>query len=329
MDTVAHAAGVSKATVSYVLSGKRRISDEVSRRVWDAVDELGYRPHSAARSLASRKTHAVGLFCSPTENLREDPYFNQLLSGILDALEPRGYHLILYPETGDEESTYELCLPAAHSMDGALIMNPRLDSRGLTSLRRGGMPVVVIGTPSVTDDVFYVDHDQAALMYLSGTYLVERGHRRILFINGPKEYVGSVQRDEGYALALGEHGIDHDPYLSRHGKITLEDGERICAEVLAAGVRFSAVLTMNDIVAVGAIRALRRAGLHCPSDVAVIGSGDTLVADLHSPTLTSVKLHPYEQGQEAGAMVIDVIERRRLRPTHTIVPVTLVPRESA
>lgn len=329
METVARTAGVSKATVSYVLSGKRRISDEVSRRVWEAVDELGYRPHSAARSLASSKTHAIGLFCSPTENLREDPYFNQLLSGILDALEPRDYHLILYPETGEEESSYELCLPAAHAMDGALIMNPRTDSRGLTALRRAGMPVVIIGTPSGTEDFFYVDHDQTALMYHSGTYLMDRGHRRILFINGPPEYVGSAQRGEGFALALRERGIDQDQNLCRHGKITLEDGERICSQALTDGLQFSAVLTMNDIVAVGVIRALRGAGLDCPGDVAVVGSGDTLVADLHSPRLTSVKLYPYEQGQEAGAMVIDVIERRRLRPTHTIVPVTLVTRESA
>jgi LacI family transcriptional regulator len=329
METVARTAGVSKATVSYVLSGKRRITDEVSRRVWEAVDELGYRPHSAARSLASSKTLAIGLFCSPTENLREDPYFNQLLSGILDALEPRDYHLILYPEPGEEEANRELRPPAAHAMDGALIMNPRVDSRGLTALRHAGMPVVVIGTPSGTDDFFYVDHDQAALMYLSGTYLIDRGHRQILFINGPPEYVGSAQRDEGFALALRENGIEQEPQLCRHGKITLEDGARICSQALADGLRFSAVLTMNDIVAVGAIRALRRAGLDCPGDVAVVGSGDTLVADLHSPTLTSVQLYPYEQGQEAGAMVIDVIERRRLRPTHTIVPVTLVTRESA
>jgi LacI family transcriptional regulator len=329
MDTVARAAGVSKATVSYVLSGKRRISDEVSRRVWNAVEELGYRPHSAARSLAISKTHAIGLFCSPTETLREDPYFNQLLSGILDVLERRGYRLVLYPETGEEESTYEFCLPSAQSMDGALIMNPRVDSRGLTALHRGGMPLVVIGTPGGNTDYFYVDHDQAAIMYLAAEYLIDRGHRRILFINGPPEYVGSQQREEGFVLALQEYGIEQDPLLSRHGKITLEDGERICSEAIEADVQFSAVLAMNDILAVGAIRALRLAGRDCPGDVAVVGSGDTLVAELHYPRLTSVKLYPYEQGQEAGAMVIDVIERRRLRPTHTIVPVTLVARESA
>jgi LacI family transcriptional regulator len=207
-------------------------------------------------------------------------------------------------------------------------MNPRVDSRGLEELRSHGMPLVVIGTPT-GGEFFSVDHDQAALMYRSATYLIERGHSRILFVNGPPEYVGSGQRDEGFELALRENGLELDPALMKHGKITLEDGERICSQAIDDNLEFTAVLTMNDIVAVGVIRSLRRAGRVCPKDVAVVGSGDTIVAGLHSPTLTSAKLYPYEQGQEAGAMVIDVIERRRLRPTHTVIPATIVMRESA
>ena len=328
METVAERAGVSKTTVSYVLSGKRNISSEVSARVWRAIEDLQYRPSSAARNLASRTTLTIGLFCNPTETLREDPYFNQLLSGVLEAVGPRGYQVTLYPEAGTVSQEGQRRLMSG-AIDGALVMNPRADERDLEAIDRARAPVVVIGTPRDPQKYFCVDHDQTAVIYRSIQYLAGKGHRRILFINSPEAYIGTLQRDEGFALAASDFSIEQDAALIRHGKITLEDGERLCANALAAGIGFSAVLTMNDIVAVGAIRAARAAGKRIPQDVSVVGGGDTIIAATHSPTLTSTMLYPYEQGKEAGAMLIDVIERRRLRPTHTILPVTFVARESA
>lgn len=325
MATVARRAGVSKTTVSYVLSGKRRISDEVTARVMRAIDELGYRPSTAARNLASRKTLTVGLFCNPTETLREDPYFNQLLGGALDAVGPHGYQLTLYPEIDDHDEHRV----AWHAIDGALMMNPRVDSRDLQAIERARIPFVVVGTPSSPGEYFCVDHDQAALLYQSGEYLARKGHRRVLFINSPEAYIGTAQREHGFALAATEFGIELDPDLLVHAEITMEDGERVCAHALERRLEFSAILTTNDIVAVGAIRAVRAAGKRVPNDIAVVGGGDTIIAGVHSPTLTSTVLDPYEQGKESGAMLIEIIERRRLRPTHTILPVALVARESA
>lgn len=331
MATVARHAGVSKSTVSYVLSGRKRISAEVTERVWQAVNELGYRPSSAARSLASRKSLTIGLFCNPTETLREDPYFNQLLSGVLDAIGGYGYQLTLFPEaSGDEaEAEHDGALPPAGSIDGALVMNPRVDSSGLERLADTGVPLVVIGTTRSRREFFSVDHDQAAVIYQALEYLARKRHRRILFINSPETYVGTIQREEGFELARTELRLEKDPQLIRRGKITLEDGERICSEALDAGLPFSAVLTMSDIMAVGAIRALRAFGRRVPQDVAVVSSGNTIIAGVHSPALTATMLYPYEQGREAGAILIDVIQRRRLRPTHTTLPVTFVTRESA
>ena len=328
MEAVARRAGVSKTTVSYVLSGKRNISAEVSARVWSAIDDLQYRPSIAGRNLARRTTLTIGLFCNPTETLREDPYFNQLLSGILEAVQPRGYQVTLYPEPGAESPAGERRLMSG-AMDGALVMNPRADERDLAAIEQIGLPLVVIGTPRDPRSYFCVDHDQTAVIYRSVQYLAKKGHRRILFINSPQAYIGTAQRAEGFALAASEFSVEQDAELFHHGKITLEDGERIGADALAAGLRFTAVLTMNDIVAVGVIRAVRAAGKRVPQDVAVVGGGDTIIAALHSPALTSTMLHPFEQGKEAGAMLIDVIERRRLRPTHTILPVTFVARQSA
>ncbi len=330
MQTVADAIGVSKATVSYVLSGKRRISADVAERVWQAIDELGYKPNRAARVLASSKTHTIGLFCSPTATLREDTYFNQLLAGVLDAVEPRGYKITLYPERGGDHVADTARSLEDQALDGALLMNPRVDSHRLEEIESHDVPLVVIGTPSRgAEGFFYVDHDQAALMYRATSYLIGMGHSEILFINGPTEYAGSGQRVEGYRLALQEHGLESKAAYLRFSGITAEDGEQTTADALSSGLSFTAILTMNDIVAVGAIRALRAAERRCPKDVAVIGSGNTLIAPLHDPPLTSFNLYPYEQGQEAGNVMIDVIERRRLRPAHTIIPAELVRRVSA
>ena len=330
MQTVADSIGVSKATVSYVLSGKRRISEDVAERVWQAIDELGYKPNRAARVLASRRTHTIGLFCSPTETLREDTYFNQLLAGVLDAVEPQGYKVTLYPERRDEHTEDTARSLEDHALDGALLMNPRVDSHRLEEIDSHDVPLVVIGTPGQgADEFFYVDHDQAALMYRATSYLIGKGHSEILFINGPTEYAGSGQRVDGYHLALEEHGIEATRGLLRFSGITAEDGEKATADALSSGLSFTAILTMNDIVAVGAVRALNAARLRCPKNVAVIGSGNTLLAPLHDPPLTSFNLYPYEQGQEAGNVMIDVIERRRLRPAHTIIPAELVRRVSA
>jgi LacI family transcriptional regulator len=152
---VAEKAGVSTAAVSYALSGKRKISPEVTEKIKTAILELGYKPSITARNLASSKTWTIGLYTSPTRDIREDVFFNSLLAGILDELHLKKYQLHLYADYLNENPIDHPDLSMTQPIDGALIMNPRVDDVYLEHIKRQGIPVVVIGTPSDPEKVFY------------------------------------------------------------------------------------------------------------------------------------------------------------------------------
>lgn len=328
IETVAKKVGVSAATVSYALSGKRKISLEVTERILKAVEELDYKPSITARNLASSKTWTVGLYASPTQNIREDYFFNNILAGVLDILHEKKYQIHLYADYLNEKNTDHPDLNMTQPIDGALIMNPRINDVYIRHIMQRNIPFVVIGTPEEHTNSFYVDADVTAGYYAAASYLIKKGHKKIILMNGTAEYTQSAQRKAGYELAYRDNGLVFDEKWILHVPMLEEEGYRVFKQVLEEITDLSAVVTFNDTIAVGVLRALKEKNMDVPGKVAVISAGNTMITRIHSPSITSLDMKSYEMGSRAAELLVDVIEKKRIQPSHTIIQTHLVERES-
>ncbi len=328
IETVAKRAGVTAATVSYALSGKKKISDEVKQRIYAAVEELNYRPSVTARNLASSKTWTVGLYASPTKNIREDYFFNNILAGILDTLHEKNYQIQLYADYQDEEKTSNQNIHMTQPIDGALIMNPRIHDKYIKDIMQRGIPLVVIGTPEERENCFYVDADITAGYYAAVNYLIKKGHTKILLINGSAEYTQTEKRKAGYILAYEDNGLSFDEQWILNVQMLEEDGYREFKKIAEQITDFTAVVTFNDTIAVGVLRVLREKGISVPHKVAVLSAGNTMITRIHSPSITSLDMGSYDIGMKAAELLLEVIEKKRIQPSHTIIRTHLVERES-
>jgi len=328
---VAQRAGVSRTTVSFVLNNVpgARISEETRRRVLEAAKELGYLPHAAARSLASQKTHTIGLvLCQSPDRVFHDAFLPEVLGGVGEVMRGKGYRVLV-------ESVEDVARPNAYidlireqRIDGLLLSGPRSDDEELPRLRDEEFPVVLLGQlpgsglPSV-------DVDNADGACKAVEHLISLGHRRIgLITNAPPQYTSSAHRLQGYYLALQKHGIPYDDSLVRYGDFTEEGGYDRMMELLELDPPPTAVFVASDLVAFGALAAIRDRGLSVPHDVAVVGFDDVRLARYVTPPLTTVRLPAYELGRTAARLILNWVERGETPPPQVLLPTELVIRRS-
>lgn len=330
LETVAQKAGVSKATVSYVLTGKKKISTEVTQRVINAVQELNYRPHILARNLAGGRTHTIGLFSAPTTVIREDTYFNSMISGILDALHERGYYLQIHAEFAEDQTENGLQINFQYPLDGFLITNLHINHIYLNRVMEMNIPFVLIGTPYNSTDYFYVDFDLIASTYESTKYLLNRGIHKIYFINSPQEYIQSLQREEGIALAFKEKGVSFERKNVKYSHFLEHEGYRLCNQIVEENPQVEAIMACNDLTTIGVLQALKERKIEVPKQIAVMcTSGHTILAKVYSPKITCIEFDSYTQGYEAAKMIVEVVEKKRFSPSHHILPIKFISGETA
>ena len=330
IDTVAKKVGVSAATVSYALSGKKKISAEMKENILEAVKELDYRPDMTARNLASNKTWTVGLYASSTQNIREDSFFNNILTGVLDVLHEKKYQLMLYADFFNESENASPEFSLTQPIDGVLIMNPRINDVYIEHVKERNIPYVVIGTPEKdAGETYFVDSDITAGYYAAVNYLISKGHKKIILMNGPAEYVQSENREIGYRQAFLDNGLAYDESCIVHVRMVEENGYRAFMQLLQEKTDATAVVTFNDTIAVGVLRALRDQKVNVPHKMAVVSAGNTMITRIHNPTITSIDMNAYIIGSKAAELLVDVIEKRRMQPSHEIIQTHLEERESS
>ncbi len=278
---------------------------------------------------ASSKTWTVGLYTSPTKNIKEDYFFNTFLAGILDELHQKKYQLHLYADYLNENHEEHPDLSMTQPIDGALIMNPRVSDVYLDYIKKQGIPFVVIGTPADPGKIFYIDVETTAGAYSATKYLISKGHRKILFIDSLSEYMHSIQHLQGSRMAFEENRLEWDLNNVIHINMTEEDAYNILASKGTLVNNYTAILAYHDVFSIGIMRYLKEKKIFVPDDIAYISIGNSLFCRIHSPALTSIDMAPYEMGYQAAEMLIDVIEKRRIQPSHTIIPVKLIERDSA
>lgn len=319
---VAEASGLSTATVSRALRFPDQVAEGTRARVLRAVEELGYRPNLLGRNLRSERAFALLVLVPGIAN----PFFASVIAGIEETAAKRGYAVLL-GDTRDsrERELHYTQLVESRLADGIIQLSP--DYVRDENARKPSYPVVhacgceLTAAPSVR-----IDNVGAAREVVA--HLMAKGHRRIAAISGRTDNPHANDRLDGYRQALGEAGIAFDAGLVRHGDFSMASGLAAARELIALDDRPTAIVCMNDEMAIGAIQALFKAGLAVPGDIAVAGFDDIDFAAHCTPALTTVAQPAEAMGARACELLIDAIEHKRDDHSVHILPHTLVIRES-
>lgn len=328
LDSVAAAAGVSRATASRALTGSPQVSDEARQRVQAAARELAYVPNAAARSLVTRRSDAVAfVVCEPEEKFFSDPFFAAVLKGASRVVAEHQMQLVFtVVATDDDREQFARFVGGGHV--GAVIF---LSLHGaepvLARVRTLGVPVVMAGRSldPAAADLPHVDVDNLGGARAAVQHLVARGCRRIGTVSGPPDMAGATDRLRGWRTALEEAGIEAPASRAEAGDYTLEGGSKAMAALLAREADLDGVFVANDLMAVGALRALAAAGRRVPDDVAVAGFDDIPLAAMSTPALTTVRQPMEDLGRQLALTVLGDQQAGSTGP----LPVALVVRESA
>ncbi len=310
---VARIAGVSTASVSRTLAGRGNVSDAVKDRVRQAVDQLGYKPHIVARSLVEQRTWLLGIIVPDISN----PFFPELVKAIQVRAEKAGYGTLLSQVIGDTSFPHQLELLGAGRVDGIITVGLSVGQLA-SSEAVENMPSVPRSVALVSLDrdsalpgstLIAVDHESSAKMAVS--HLVEYGHRDILYIDGPDGLDLSVLRRRGYEEVMRSVKGRLNEEMVLQGDLSEASGYRAICQALAKAVHFTAVFAVNDLMAIGAMSALRNAGLVVPDDVSVVGFDDIKIAAYVSPGLTTVHQPVDLMGTVAVEVAIAEMTRTR------------------
>lgn len=324
MTDIAQRAGVSASTVSYVLSGKKAVSPERHRRVMQAVRELGYRPHAAARALASKRTSTIALVVPP---LGRGLVATQLefVSAIAEESSERGYDLLLAVSRDERANISRLV--AEGVVDGLIVMEVLLDDPRVSLLRDLGVPFVLIGRPADTAGLRFVDANTESMVRRAVEHLHGLGHRGIGLVNLPDSlltsgYAPAVRARDAYEAACASFGLR--PWSTSCD--TTVDGTSACVRRLTRErPDVTALVTLNDDAVAGLITALDTAGRPVPDAFSVIAIiGPTRAGQLTQPPLTVIELPTAAMATTATRLLIDALQNTD-PPTGTLFdpPITL------
>ena len=326
LEMVARLAGVSRSTVSRVVNDSPKVTADVVAAVNTAIEQLGYVPNRAARSLASRRTHAIALVIPEnTAKFFADPYFASVIQGAAMYLAGTDYTLsLLIASESDSEKTRRYL--QGGNVDGALILSHHSDDRSYVQLARR-LPVVFGGRPMSQEgpDSFYVDVDNVAAARQATQYLIDHGKTRIATISGPHNMAAGLDRLEGWRTALGDAGLAAE--LHEEGDFTPPGGAAAMRRLLDRGQPFDALFAASAQMASGALIALRERGLRVPEDVGVVTIDNDYYAQNAVPPLTTIDQPSAVQGSKIAEVLVRLINGEDV-PKRTIIPTSLVERAS-
>ncbi|HSF97261.1 MAG TPA: LacI family DNA-binding transcriptional regulator [Ornithinibacter sp.] len=309
LEQVARHAGVSRATVSRVVNGSTTVDPALREVVNRAVEELDYVPNAAARALMTRRTDIVTLVAAENDDrVFGDPFFAQIVRGVSHELTDAGVQLSLsMTQSDDQISSLTRYLSGGHT-DGVLLISEHGGHRLAEKLVEGGIPVVIGGRPLDPGvKVPYVDNDNVEGGRLAAQHLRERGRRRIATIAGPEDMSAGRDRLEGFRQGLGREF--RRPHVE-FGHFTTQSGAQAAARLLERVPDVDAIFVASDLMALGAMSAIRRLGRHVPDDIAIVGFDDIDLARLSEPALTTVRQRTQTQGHVMARMLLRQLANR-------------------
>jgi LacI family transcriptional regulator len=330
---VAAALGVHVSTVSRALDPKTRhlITPEVAEQVVAASERLGYRPNAAAYSLKTNRTRTIGVIVPDITN----PVFPPIFRGAEDALMRHSYIAILGNTDSSLRREAEIVdTLLARGVEGLIMASVTANDSVVGRLALEGLPMVTVNRRVDDAGVASVAHDEREGVRRILTHLASLGHRRIAAIAGPQDLSTGRSRHQAFLEYRAAMGLAEDDGLVVFaGGFTDAEGERCAEELLARDRGFTALVCANDLLAIGAIAALRRRRLSCPEDVSVTGYNDMPLADRLFPPLTTIRVEQYKAGHAAADLLIEMLAERSgsadpAAAQHIVLPVEMVIRGS-
>jgi DNA-binding LacI/PurR family transcriptional regulator len=333
LEHVAKVAGVSRATVSRVVNGIRNVDPELREAVERAIEQTGYVPNRAARSLVTRRAGAVALVVSEPSKHTDafpggvfaDPFFGRVVSGVLRVLGPMDVSPVLMLVDSEKARNQLMSRLRQDRFDGVLLIS--IDPRDTLPalLTAAGVPTVMFARPVQPIPISYVDVAHQDGARLAADRLVERGCQQVATISGPLDTPAGQDRLAGFRSAMARHGQAYVP--SAEGDFTQAGGER--ATEMLLGTKFDGLFVANDLMAMGALDVLRKHGKRVPEDVAVIGFDDSGAALGSRPPLTTIRQPVEDMAAEMARLVVGHINDAGQGITSVIFEPTLVARGSA
>lgn len=326
---VARLSGVSTATVSYALSGKRPISEETKQRIQEAIAELDYVPDLNARGLSMRDSKLIGVVVPQTEPgdrlMFQNSFYSEILGSIEYFARQQGYHILI--SATDANESY-LTLAKKRNLDGIIVIGMYPDDF-YQQMKKTQIPIVLID--SYCNDHYYhnIRIDDAYGSYLAARYMLENGHTRIAFFSGQLKENGVMKkRLLGYRQALEEFAVPFRQEYVFEGQIDYSSGISLAEQLMKSGLNATGIVAAADILAIGAVKGFFEAGKRVPEDYSIIGFDDVEIAQYLTPGLTTVRQQISLKGQKAVQLLLKHIEDPTLPKQEEILPLQLVVRGS-
>jgi LacI family transcriptional regulator len=322
---VAREAGVSVATVSRVLNDSGPVREETRRRIREIAQRMRYTPNLAAQSLTTARTSTLGVLLPDLFG----EFYSEVIRGIDQTAQQSGYHVLVSSSHNDRAEIEGSLRAMRGRVDGLVVMSPDLDAVSLSSNLPERLPVVLLNCE--VDDLSYdsINIDNYGGAYSMTEHLTRMGHRRVGLIKGSERNLDARERARGYRQALEDAGVAVVAAYEVAGDFGDRSGYLAAEALLALDERPTAIFASNDSMAIGAISALREAGVSVPEDVAVVGFDDIPIARYLSPPLSTVRVSISQLGERATRKLLDAIARKNQHEkSQEVLPTELVVRGS-
>lgn len=322
---IAEKVGVTESTVSRVLNGIPKASKETREEIFQVAAELGYKPNQIARSLVTKKTHTIGLIISDLSNT----YFARVASGIEKVASNYDYSLIISTTGGQEKEELKyINLLKEKQVDGLLFASGRMPEICKKLLRETEIPTVVVAR-EVEEEFPSVHIDNVKESYRAVKYLINSGHKKIAMISGAaNDKESGLYRIQGYKQALSDNNLEVQENLIVEGDFKLQSGIEAMEEILKKDSSITAVFAASDEMGVGAIKAIKKAGLKVPEDISVVGFDNNIISLASDPELSTISQPEEELGWRSMEMLYKVMTGANLKQKKIYLPCELIKRSS-
>jgi LacI family transcriptional regulator len=301
---IAKRAKVSTATVSRTINGSDKVTPETAERVWRVVRSLGYQPNSYARALVSGKSRMLGLIISDIVN----PFFPELVRSFEEIASESGYEVIVANTGYDpERMARSVSRMLERQAEGVAVITSEMGEDFVSQISERRIPIVFLDTARVGARVSKIKVDYSQGIGEAVEHIVSLGHKRIAFISGPTELRSAETRKTAFLKCLHHYGVLPDKNYIQTGNHRIDGGEAAMERLLTLAHRPTAVLTSNDLTAMGVLRAIYKAKLRVPDDISVVGFDDIEFSEFTQPALTTVRLSRKEVAEKAFSALAKLI----------------------
>jgi DNA-binding LacI/PurR family transcriptional regulator len=322
---IANFCGVSPSLVSKTLNNRKGVNEETKEKILKTVARLEYSPNLFARGLVAQKSNILGVIIPQRSEIAfANPYFPQVLQGISNIATEKGYHLLIsFPGSKEKLPFHE-----SNLVSGVIILGNLLEDPNIYELERRNIPAILIPGLTRESPLPSVDIDNVDAGYQVTKHLLNLGHRKIGFLIGHKNSKYSVQRFQGYQKAFQEFRLFYDESIIVETTSSVLSGFGKMSQLLTRSELPTAVICLVDVMAIGAISAIKEKKLSIPNDISVISFGDIPLASMLEVPLTTIRIPFVEIGKTAGRLLMDLIEGQDLKIKKVVFPVELIIRNT-